>query len=135
MGAPGSPSPDILRGVSRIFTLSEARALLPEVVDRAAVVVGLRADLADLSYALRQARPVAAGALPEAKAAEARLAEALAWFGEQGIEMKGYAPLLLDFPADLGDGVVLLCWLEGDTELAWWHRPELGFAGRRRIEG
>lgn len=121
--------------MSRIFTVSEARALLPEVVERASSVVELRADLAELSYALRQSGAAASGALPEAKAAEARLAEALAWFGEQGIEMKGYAPLLLDFPADLGEGVVLLCWLEGDTELAWWHRPELGFAGRRRIEG
>ncbi|MDP9241387.1 MAG: DUF2203 domain-containing protein [Actinomycetota bacterium] len=121
--------------MSRIFTLAEARALLPEVRERASSVVELRADLAELSYTLRLPGSAATGALPEAKAAEARLAEALGWFGEQGIEMKGYAPMLLDFPADLGDGVVLLCWLEGDAELAWWHRPELGFAGRRRIGG
>ncbi|PZS26190.1 MAG: DUF2203 domain-containing protein [Pseudonocardiales bacterium] len=127
--------PDSLRPVSRIFTLAEARALLPDVRRQAATVIGLRADLAESAYALRleEARP--AGALPEAKAAEARLAEALAWFGGQGLELKGYAPLLLDFPADLGDGVVLLCWLEGDVDLAWWHRPELGFAGRRPIQG
>ncbi|MEP6696777.1 MAG: DUF2203 domain-containing protein [Pseudonocardiales bacterium] len=118
-----------------IFTLAEARALLPELRERAQAVIGLRADLAELSYALRLDESPATGALPEAKAVEARLAEALAWFAEQGLELKGYAPLLLDFPADLGDGVVLLCWLEGDTELAWYHRPELGFAGRRRIDG
>ena len=32
------------------------------------------------------------------------------------------------------DGVsVRLCWLEGDRELAWYHRTELGFLGRRRL--
>lgn len=119
--------------MSRIFALAEARALLPAVLERADEVVRLRADLAELLYALRLSEPATAGGLPEAKAAEAHLSEALAWFGAQGIDLKGYAPLLLDFPADLGEGVVLLCWLEGDTELAWWHRPELGFAGRRPI--
>ena len=32
------------------------------------------------------------------------------------------------------DGVpVLLCWLEGEAELHWYHRLDLGFAGRRRL--
>ena len=35
-----------------------------------------------------------------------------------------------------GDGVdVLLCWLEGDRALDWYHRADLGFAGRRRLPG
>jgi hypothetical protein len=28
---------------------------------------------------------------------------------------------------------VLLCWLEGEEELAWYHHVGLGFAGRRRL--
>jgi arsenite methyltransferase len=28
---------------------------------------------------------------------------------------------------------VLLCWIEGETELRWYHRLDLGFAGRRRL--
>jgi hypothetical protein len=28
---------------------------------------------------------------------------------------------------------VLLCWLESEPELAWYHRLDLGFAGRRRL--
>ena len=27
----------------------------------------------------------------------------------------------------------MLAWLEGEPELRWYHRPELGFAGRRVI--
>jgi hypothetical protein len=50
-----------------------------------------------------------------------------------GVELKGIAPLLLDFPADLDDVPVLLCWLEGETGLTWYHRTDLGFAGRRRL--
>jgi hypothetical protein len=49
------------------------------------------------------------------------------------VELKGLAPLLVDFPADLDAVPVLLCWLEGESELAWYHRADLGFAGRRRF--
>jgi len=38
----------------------------------------------------------------------------------------------LDLPLNYGVPV-LLCWLEGDRELAWYHRDDLGFAGRRRL--
>jgi hypothetical protein len=52
---------------------------------------------------------------------------------QTGVELKGAAPLLLDFPADLAGVHVYLCWLEGESELAWYHRVDLGFAGRRRL--
>jgi hypothetical protein len=50
-----------------------------------------------------------------------------------GVELKGFAPLLVDFPAELDGDDVLLCWLEGDEELAWYHRLDLGFLGRRPL--
>jgi len=28
---------------------------------------------------------------------------------------------------------VRLCWLEGEPALAWYHRSDLGIAGRRRL--
>lgn len=43
------------------------------------------------------------------------------------------AALLVDFPATLNGETVLLCWLEGEHELGWYHKPEHGFAGRRLI--
>jgi Uncharacterized conserved protein (DUF2203) len=39
----------------------------------------------------------------------------------------------VDFPATLNGETVLLCWLEGEHELSWYHKPEHGFAGRRII--
>ncbi|WP_460491436.1 DUF2203 domain-containing protein [Dactylosporangium cerinum] len=52
---------------------------------------------------------------------------------QPGIQLKGLAPLLLDFPAEFDGVPVLLCWLEGDQDLAWFHRADLGFAGRRPL--
>jgi hypothetical protein len=118
----------------REFTVAEARAVLPEVLSRAAEIVRLRADLAELALDLRTGGSSKLGGIPEVKAGEARLNEEVAWFGAQGIEVKGVAPLLLDFPAVIDGRSVRLCWLEGDTELAWYHLTEIGFAGRRPLD-
>lgn len=48
-------------------------------------------------------------------------------------QVKGYAPLLLDFPMEVGDRTVPLCWLEGDDDIDWYHELELGCMGRRPI--
>jgi len=119
--------------VERIFSVEQARAMLPEVLERADEFVRLRADLAELSHDLRTVGRSPLGGLAEAKALDARMEEILGWFTDQGVEVKGVAPLLLDFPAELDGVSVRLCWLEGDRELAWYHRTELGFLGRRRI--
>ena len=107
--------------------------MLPALQSRAADLVTVRADLVNLETALAHGAPSPLGGLPEAKALEARLGELLSWFPEQGLDVKGVAPLLVNFPATLDGEAVLLCWLEGEPELRWYHRPELGFAGRRVI--
>jgi hypothetical protein len=117
----------------RIFTIAEARALLPTVLDHARELVVVRADLVELGASLNAGEESPLGGVPELKALEARLHEMLGWFGEQGLHVKGVAPLLLDFPGEVGEKPALLCWLEGESELSWWHRPAHGFAGRRRL--
>lgn len=120
--------------MARLFTLAEARALMPEVQRRAGAYIGLRADFAEAGAALRSGNPAAVGGIAEAKSLEARVHEEVEWFREQGIQVKGIAPLLIDFPAIVDGRQVLLCWLEGEAQLAWYHPVELGFMGRRRIE-
>ncbi|GII57437.1 hypothetical protein Pth03_58260 [Planotetraspora thailandica] len=118
--------------MDRIFTVEEARSLLPKVLEHVRELVTLRADLAELSYDLKQSGSSDIGGLAESKAFEARMDEILSWFAAEGMEIKGVAPVLIDFPAVLDDGVsVRLCWMEGEEELGWYHRSELGFAGRR----
>lgn len=115
------------------FTISTATALMPEVRLRVSEIVRLRADLTELSFELRHCGSSRLGGRAEAKACEARLGEHLLWFDEQGIQIKSIAPFLIDFPAELDGRQVLLCWLEGEPEIAWYHRPELGFAARRPL--
>lgn len=117
-----------------LFTVEEARAELTALRPVLDEIVVLRADMVELSAALVPGGTATGlGGLPERKAVEARLDELMTRVQQTGAELKGMAPLLLDFAADLDGVPVLLCWLEGDTELGWYHRADLGFAGRRRL--
>jgi hypothetical protein len=117
-----------------LFTLAQARTELDRLRPVLDELVVVRADMVELAAALTGGgEPTALGGLPERKAAEARLNELMTEVQQSGAELKGVAPLLVDFPADLDDVPVLLCWLEGEAELAWYHRADLGFAGRRRL--
>ncbi len=119
--------------MERTFTVAEARALLPELLERADALIVDRADLAELNASLQRGDPSPLGGRAELKALEARVSEGIGWFETQGLQVKGVAPLLLDFPSAIDSTPVLLCWLEGDRELGWYHRTDLGFLGRRRL--
>jgi hypothetical protein len=117
-----------------LFTPPEARAELARLRPVLDELVVVRADMVELTAALTPGgAPTRLGGLPERKAAEARLNELMTEVQQTGAELKGVAPLLVDFPADLDGVPVLLCWLEGEPELGWYHRADLGFAGRRRL--
>lgn len=117
----------------RLFEVAEARALIPEVRRRVDAFVEARADFTELSFELHSGRSAALGGVAEMKALQARLDEMLEWFPAQGVEVKGFAPVLVDFPAVLDGVSVRLCWLEGEPELEWYHRSDLGIACRRRL--
>ena len=117
--------------MDRTFTLAEARALLPDLLARADAIIRLRAGLAEARHALHSGAELVA--LPEVKSMEAHLQEAVDWFAGHGIQLKGIAPLIADFPGQLDGSSVLLCWLEGETALTWYHRAESGFLGRRPL--
>ncbi|MER7007124.1 DUF2203 domain-containing protein [Dactylosporangium sp. NPDC000555] len=117
-----------------LFTVPQARAELARIRPALDRLVAVRADAAELAAALSPGGPpTALGGMPELKAAEAQLDELITAIRDTGAHLKGLAPLLLDFPAELHGDEVLLCWLEGDDELAWYHRADLGFAGRRPL--
>ena len=119
--------------VDRYFTVDEARALLAEIRGSLDAFVEQRAAFAELRWALDNEPASAGGGVAELKAFEAHSDALLATLADKGIQVKGIAPLLLDFPATLNGQSVLLCWLEGDDSLAWYHRTEFGFMGRRPL--
>jgi arsenite methyltransferase len=117
-----------------LFTVDEARAELDRLRPLLDELVTVRADAAELAASLEPGGPpTALGGIPEFKAAQARLDELLSQVQQSGVELKGLAPLLLDFPSERDGESVLLCWLEGDPDIGWYHRTDLGFAGRRRL--
>ena len=52
-----------------------------------------------------------------------------------GAELKDVRLGLVDFPAEHEGEVVYLCWQFGEPEVAFWHRLQDGFAGRRPLPG
>jgi len=116
-----------------VYTVEEARAALAALRPVLDGVIAVRADAAELASAVQEGVPSRLGGLPELKAAQARLDELLSSVAGHDLQLKGVAPVLLDFPAVLDGEPVLLCWLEGEPELAWYHRADLGFLGRRRL--
>jgi hypothetical protein len=117
-----------------LFTLAEARSELARLRPVLDEIIVLRADMVELTASLAVPdRPSPLGGLPERKAAEARLNELMTEIQETGAELKGVAPLLVDFPAELDGVPIHLCWLEGETDLGWYHRQDIGFAARRRL--
>jgi hypothetical protein len=120
--------------VGRLYTVGEARAVLAGLGPVIEELIAVRADAAELAAAVQGGSLSPLGGLPELKGAQARLDELLSSLAAtDDLQIKGLAPLLLDFPAEFDGVPVLLCWLEGDRELGWYHRTDLGFLGRRRL--
>ena len=129
----------------RLFTLEEARALLPELrrllaqfaaarADADAVVRALdeieaqrnRANTLELARPLREQREQL-GVHAEAMRATVRVIAAL------GVEIKGLDPALIDFPSIRAGRVVYLCWREDEETISFWHELDTGFTGRRLL--
>jgi hypothetical protein len=119
----------------RIWTLDEATAALPEVRE---LVRRLR-TLAGAAHQRRErtrgnGAASGNGHAPRASDAAAELRAALDQLTGRGIVVRDPQRGLIDFPARSPTGRdYLLCYLDGEEAIAWWHWPEDGFAGRTPI--
>jgi hypothetical protein len=67
------------------------------------------------------------------KAAE-RLVEVINRIQESGVLVKDLDTGLIDFPSLLDGEEIYLCWKLGEERIAFWHRVDEGFAGRKPID-
>lgn len=116
-----------------MFTLEQARAIIAELQPEVRELLVTRADLAEIQADLLHTGSSAFGVLADAKGLEARFYAGLESIGARGVEVKGIAPLLLDFPGERAGIDVLWCWLEGEPDIGWYHRADCGFPGRRPL--
>lgn len=131
----------------RTFTLQEAQTLLPLVeslLKRAQEAVRVATerenDLQQLSHAIYISggmrvdvvRATRLRSEHEKAVAEAR--DTLSEIDAIGVQIKDLEKGLLDFPFQLDDQIVLLCWLQGETTITHWHSLDAGFAGRQPVD-
>jgi hypothetical protein len=122
---------------ARHFTLEEANAQIPWVVDKLAALRDARARLTDQEArrALSEGSPTNGGGQPGKVVGEAfvELQNGIAAFDHRGIVLRDLDSGLLDFPS-VQDGVeVYLCWIDGETEIAFWHDLDAGYGGRQPL--
>jgi hypothetical protein len=122
---------------ARHFTLEEARVQLPWVESKLAALRDARARLTDLQarQALADGSPTNGGGQPGKVVGEAfvELQNGIAAFDHRGIVLRDLDRGLIDFPS-LRDGhEVYLCWIDGETDIGFWHELDAGYAGRRPL--
>ncbi len=72
---------------------------------------------------------------PELRPVTTRMAEIASQIESLGCLLKDIDLGLVDFPSELGDEVVFLCWQFGEPRVTTWHRIDSGFGDRQPLPG
>jgi hypothetical protein len=129
----------------KYFTVAEANAALP--LARAIVkdITALARELRERHERLSRLKPNERVSLGQAYQEEIqqvtaeferdqeRMREYVKELADLGIELKDFDTGLIDFPSQIDNREVYLCWRLGEEEVAHWHEIDAGFSGRRRI--
>ena len=116
--------------MAKHFTVAEANALLPTVRPIVERMVELRRELGEKQALVGAVSTNGGGYDPQLRAAIALCVEEL---NRVGVQVKDLDTGLIDFPSVRDGEEILLCWQLGEDEIAWWHTPDDGFAGRQPL--
>ncbi|SRR5712692_5187033 len=127
---------------SRLFTIEEAKSLLPDL----RLLVKQALDRLDFLKQESETVIREEGLGPENPRLMERLQEndtiarlireireLVEQVNSYGCVCKGVEEGLIDFPCLFSGEIVFLCWQYGEENLTHWHRIEDGFAGRRPL--
>jgi hypothetical protein len=119
------------------YTIEQARAMLPWVAERLVALRDARARLTDSEarQALADGSPGNGGGSLGKQVGEAfaDLQAGLAELAERDIVMRDLDRGLIDFPAIREGREVYLCWIEGESDIGFWHDLDAGYGGRRQL--
>jgi hypothetical protein len=131
----------------KTFSLDEAQSLLPilESLLRRAIDAKESAGMIEAELQMLSQNIFLSGGMlvDVASVARKRLAQRAAVQQAQdavqeidsiGVQVKDLDKGLLDFPCQLGEQTVLLCWQLGEPMIKFWHTLESGFQGRQPLD-
>lgn len=126
------------QNLERIFTLSEANRLIPQLEDHLSVIKRAKGILARTKDEIRKASSKAqfgGGSFAGRHYITAleQIGENLRSIQELGVLVKDLDMGLCDFPFQMDGRIVFLCWKYGEPEIRWWHEVHTGFAGRQPL--
>lgn len=131
----------------RLYTIEQARAVLPTVIPVLESLRGAITELREMQAGVHKAGErvagnghLAADPFTERDGLRARMREirhtmgaATAQLVAWGIEIKDAERGLIDFRSEREGKVVYLCYLLGESDIAYWHTLEGGFTGRQPL--
>ena len=122
----------------RYFTIEEANACIPELVDEISLLRAIRNELAIYHAEITPLLEVvsANGGSKHTAAllrATARFEAVLERIAARGCHLKGLDPGLVDFPHLREGREVYLCWRIDEKRIRYWHEIEDGFEGRQPL--
>ncbi len=123
-----------------LFTPQEASKLLPdikpkikELVERKKVVAQLHSEMERYNLLGFKTEEVAEKAA-QLDALVDGMTKKIAELEDLGVKVKDLEFGLVDFPAERYGEEVLLCWRYGEPEVAYWHKPNEGYNGRKSLK-
>ena len=123
----------------KIFTLSEANGLIPELEQLWSNIKEGRKILVDTREEVKKASAqasVGGGTVVGVQYIKGLqdINSSLHAIQELGVVIKDVEIGLCDFPYLLNDRLVFLCWKSGEDQIRWWHDIDSGYANRQPIE-
>jgi hypothetical protein len=121
------------------YTVAEANAILPQVRRLVQSILTARTQVIHLQPDIWPAIQVAvfnggSKTVSEASRYIIVIQDAIRVLQSLNILVKDINTGLLDFPAERDGQLVFLCWQYDEPSVQFWHDPDSGFGGRKRID-